>query len=126
LGRRDDIVKTIKDWGNQSIRKLFTPEMSGHSRSDSVYSRQEVVEMSWCKRETPLTNLYQNVLDAVSHGLNILQVDGTSPPLNTVGGSKNIGKQVGPLIGRWVLLQRKKAFAQYLQMFLEFCLKGGH
>jgi hypothetical protein len=82
--------------------------------------------MLGCEREVPPTNLYQDVLNAVSNSLNIFQVNGSGSTLNAVSGSENVREQVGLLIGGWVSLQRKKAFVQCAQMFFKFRLKGDH
>jgi len=79
--------------------------MGGHSVANGVYGRQENVKKVWCEGEAPFTNFYQNVLDSVSNGFNVSQVDGSGGPFNAVGGPENICDQVATLIGGWVSLQ---------------------
>jgi hypothetical protein len=78
------------------------------------------------EREVPITNLCQDILDAVGNGFNVFEINGSRGSLNAVSSSENVRKQVGALIRGWVSLQREKALVQRAQMFFEFRLKRGH
>ncbi|HMK76617.1 MAG TPA: hypothetical protein VK568_10620 [Thermodesulfobacteriota bacterium] len=61
--------------------------------------------MLWYEGETSLSNLYQDVLDVVSKGFDVFQVNGSGSSLNAVSGPENIREQVDALIRGLVSLQ---------------------